>query len=84
MYYQDRLAGRGFERVLAGGSSVTPGGVELTRRDLETRLGTPVEPLDPARIAPLTDRIAIDPGQVASLAPLVGILLRTRREAVPA
>jgi Tfp pilus assembly PilM family ATPase len=84
MYYQDRLAGQGFERVLAGGSSLTPGGVELTRRDLETRLGTPVEPLDPSRIAPLTDRITTDPGQAASLAPLVGMLLRTRREAVPA
>jgi type IV pilus assembly protein PilM len=84
MYYQDRLDGRGFGRVLVGGASRTPGGVELVRRDLETRLGTPVEPLDPTRTAALTDRITATPEQLAALAPLVGMLLRTRREAVTA
>ena len=84
MYYQDRLSGQGFERVLAGGSSRTPGGVELVSRDLAARIGAPVEPLDPTRAAALTDRISASPEQLASLAPLVGMLLRTRREAVPA
>ncbi len=82
MYYQDRLGGTGFARVLAGGVSRTPGGVELARKDLESRVGTAVEPLDPSRAAPLADRITATPEQLASLAPLVGMLLRTRREAV--
>jgi type IV pilus assembly protein PilM len=84
MYYQDRLAGQGFERVLAGGSSRTPGGVELVRKDLAARVGTPVEPLDATRVAALADRITATPEQLTTLAPLAGILLRTRREAVPA
>jgi type IV pilus assembly protein PilM len=32
MYYQDRLEGRGFGRVLVGGSSRLAGGVEMARR----------------------------------------------------
>ena len=84
MYYQDRLAGQGFRRVLAGGSSRVPGGVELARTDLAARVGTPVESLDPTRAAALADRITATPEQLAALAPLAGMLLRTRREAVPA
>jgi len=84
MYYQDRLGGRGFGRVLVGGTSRTPGGVEFARKDLEARLGTPVESLDPSRAAALTDRITATPEQLATLAPLVGMLLRTRRESVTA
>ena len=84
MYYQDRLAGQGFQRVLAGGSSRVPGGVELARQDLAARVGTPVESLDPTRAAALADRITATPEQLAVLAPLAGMLLRTRREAVPA
>jgi type IV pilus assembly protein PilM len=84
MYYQDRLDGRGFGRVLVGGTGRTPGSVDATRRDLEARLATPVESLDPTRAAALTDRITATPEQLATLAPLVGMLLRTRREAVSA
>ena len=54
MYYQDRLAGQGFARVLLGGIS-TAG--ELGQ-SLEERLGTPVESIDPTAAAPLSDRIA--------------------------
>jgi type IV pilus assembly protein PilM len=84
MYYQDRLHGQGFRRVLAGGVSRFPSGVELARHDLESRLGVPIEALDPTRAAALADRISAPPEQLATLAPLVGMLLRTRREAVPA
>jgi type IV pilus assembly protein PilM len=66
MYYQDRLEGQGFARVLLGGSGRAPGAVEDARRGLEERLGTRVEPMGPSDV----------------LTPLMGMLLRTRREAV--
>ncbi len=66
MYYQDRLAGRGFSRVLLAGSGREPGAVDIARRDLEERLGTSVEPM----------------GSSDVLTPLAGMLMRTRREAV--
>jgi type IV pilus assembly protein PilM len=79
MYYQDRLGGQGFARAFAGGSTRTPGGVESARRDVEARLGQAVEPLDPTRAAALADRLVVSPAQVPALAPLVGMLLRTRK-----
>jgi Tfp pilus assembly PilM family ATPase len=84
MYYQDRLAGQGFARVIAGGASRAPGGVEAAQRDLEQRVGRAVEPLDPAPLAALGDRVTLAAPERALLAPLVGILLRTRREAAAA
>jgi len=66
MYYQDRLAGQGFSRVLLGGSGRAPGAVDLAQRGLEERLGTRVEAMGPSDV----------------LSPLMGMLLRTRKEAV--
>jgi type IV pilus assembly protein PilM len=82
MYYQDRLSGGGFTRILLGGLGRTPGAVDLARRNLEERMGTAVEHIDPTRGAELTDRIHPTPELMATLSPLVGMLLRTRREAV--
>ena len=82
MYYQDRLGGKGFSRVLLGGLGKFPGAVDMARRDLEEHMGTQVEPIDPTRGASLTDRIQATPELMATLSPLVGMLLRTRREAV--
>ena len=65
MYYQDRLAGQGFARVALGGSGRAPGALDTVRRELEDRLGTRVEALGPSDV----------------LTPLLGMLLRTRREA---
>jgi type IV pilus assembly protein PilM len=84
MYYQDRLSGHGFARVLAGGRSAVAGGLETAILDIEARLGTIAEPLDPTTIAPLVDRISVTPRQGAALAPLVGMLLRSRKESVAA
>jgi Tfp pilus assembly PilM family ATPase len=84
MYYQDRLEGQGFARVLLGGAGRTPSALPAARRSLEERLGVAVAPIDPTRDAPLTDRISATPELLAALAPLVGILVRTRREAVAA
>ena len=78
MYYQDRLAGQGFTRVLAGGATRAAGGVELERRDLESRLGRPVEPLDPGLVVSLANRVPTGDDERSALAPLVGMLLRAR------
>ena len=84
MYYQDRLSGQGFTRVLLGGVGRTIGAAAVARRSLEERLATPVEPIDPTRAAALTDRVQASPELMAALAPLVGMLVRTQREMVGA
>lgn len=82
MYYQDRLAGQGFTRVLLAGAGRGPG-TDAVRRSLEEGLGTVVEPVDVSRTATLADRInALDASGV--LGPAVGMLVRTRTEAVTA
>ena len=81
MYYQDRLSGDRFSRVFLGGSGRVMGAVESARRSLEERLGASVEPIDPTRVASLTDRISVTPDVMDVLASLVGMALRTRREA---
>ena len=81
MYYQDRLAGQGFARVLLGGISA----VGELGQSLQERLGTPVETIDPTAAAPLSDRIAATIDVMDVLSPLTGVLLRTRTAAeVPA
>jgi len=80
MYYQDRLGGQGFTRVLLGGHSTTPGEEEDARRSLQERLGVRVEGIDPTHVVPLSDRLNVLT-DADVLAPLVGILLRTEREA---
>jgi hypothetical protein len=84
MFYQDRLGGEGFARVLVGGRTWLTAGVDMACREIESRLGRSIEPLDPTAIAPLVDRISVTPRQGAALAPLVGMLLRTRKEAAAA
>jgi type IV pilus assembly protein PilM len=81
MYYQDRLQGQGFARVFAGGSGRTPGAIEVARRELESRIGAAVEVIDPTRLAAPTDRISVGPEPLAAMAPIVGMLMRTRQEA---
>ena len=84
MYYQDRLQGQRFARVFLGGSGRVAGAVDSARKNLQERLGPSVEPIDPARTATLTDRISPTMDLVQVLGPLVGMALRTRREAVTA
>jgi hypothetical protein len=47
LYYQDRLGGRGFTRILLGGLGKAPGAVDMARRNLEEHMGASVEPIDP-------------------------------------
>jgi type IV pilus assembly protein PilM len=84
MYYEDRLSGQGFARVLLGGTARVVGAVDLARASLEERLGVSVEAIDPTQAASLTDRIAATPDVMDLLAPLVGVLMRTRQEALTA
>jgi len=79
MYYEDRLAGRGFGRVyLSGAASGVDGvaGADRVRRLLADRLRVNVDAIDLGRSATLTDRISGSPVLVDQLAPLVGILSR--------
>jgi hypothetical protein len=82
MYYEDRLTGQGFARVLLGGTGRVAGAVDLARANLEERLGVPVQAIDPTQAAGLTDRIGATADLMDVLAPLVGMLLRTRQEAI--
>jgi Tfp pilus assembly PilM family ATPase len=84
MYYQDRLTGEKFSRVFLGGTGRAFGAVETARRSLEERLDATVEAIDPTKSAALTDRISATPELMDVLAPLVGMALRTRKEAVTA
>jgi Tfp pilus assembly PilM family ATPase len=81
MYYEDRLKGVGFARVLLAGGAVIPGGADALRRSLEERLGLTVEAVDPRSAAALLDRITASPDVLDALAPLVGILVRERKAA---
>jgi len=84
MYYQDRLSGEGFARVLLGGSGREAGAVDDTRRSLQERLGATVEPIN-ATIGQGGSARVGGAGSVADfLAPLAGVLLRTQQEAVGA
>ena len=89
MYYEDRLKGGGFARViLAGAATAGPaqaGDIDDLRRSLEERVAMNVEPIDPRAAAGIADRIGATPALLDTLAPLVGLLLRDReRESVPA
>ena len=81
MYYEDRLSGHGFGRVLLAGASGAGGrqaavDAEHLRRNLEERLDTKVETVDPRIAARVADRITAAPALLDTLAPLVGMLLR--------
>ncbi len=82
MYYEDRLKGAGFSRVILAGAAAAgaslPGDIDRMRRSLEDRLKTPVETVDPRAAAALTDRITAAPALLDTLTPLVGLLLRDR------
>jgi Tfp pilus assembly PilM family ATPase len=81
MYYEDRLKGAGFARVLIAGGSRLPGGTEPVRRAVEARIGVTVEPVDPRAAAALQDRISASPELLDTLAPLTGVLLRETKAA---
>lgn len=80
MYYEDRLQGAGFGRVLLCGAA-SGGSLEPLRRSLADRLTTAVEPFDPLRVVGLSDRLSVGPELRDVLGPLVGLVLRSREAA---
>jgi hypothetical protein len=82
MYYEDRLKGSGFSRVLLAGAAAVgaerPGEAGELRRSLEERLATKIDSIDPRSSAMLTDRIGASPALLDTLTPLVGLLVRDR------
>ena len=79
MYYEDRLQGTGFGRVVISGvaeAASQPADVDQVRRTLESRLRVEVEVADIRDVAILSDRIAAAPPLLDVLAPLVGLLAR--------
>ena len=76
MYYEDRLGGGAFSRVILSGTGTDAG--DLTRRQIEERLGVKVEPLDVRAGVTLRDRIVASGELLDSLAPAAGVLLRDR------
>lgn len=85
MYYEDRLQGGGFARVLLSGGPT--GSDQRVRERIETRLGAPVEAIeaieaiDAPGVVTLTDRIEVAPSLVDALAPVVGLIVRGRGDA---
>jgi Tfp pilus assembly PilM family ATPase len=84
MYYEDRLQGAGFTRVLLAGGAGARDAADLdqVRRSLEERLRTRVDAVDPRTAVTLTDRITASPALLDTLAPLVGLLLRDHKAGV--
>jgi hypothetical protein len=81
MYYEDRLGGAAFSRVVLAGGSAYGADAERIRRQIEERLGVRVEPLDVRGGVTLRDRIAAGPELLDAIAPAVGVLLRDRTTA---
>lgn len=79
MYYEDRLGGTTFARILLSGASARGAEVgERVRRGLEERMGVKVEPLDFRGTAAMRDRISAGTELLDALAPAVGVVLRER------
>jgi len=78
MYYEDRLEGAGFERVVLAGSAASSG--EDLRRGLAERLRAPVASIEPRQIAGFSGREYSDlqPDAADALLAPLGLLLRER------
>jgi Tfp pilus assembly PilM family ATPase len=75
MYFEDRLGGTGFARVLLAGADSSE--TRLLARELEARLGVAVEAVDIRRAAAIGDRVPAPAADVmASLAAPAGLVLR--------
>ena len=77
MYYEDRLEGAMFARVVLSGAPGADAGERL-RRSLEERLRVKVEALDFRGSAAMRDRISAGAELLDTLAPAVGVVLRER------
>jgi hypothetical protein len=78
MYYEDRLGGGRFGRVIVSGEGVQGEAGEQIRRQIGERLSARVELLDVTGGVTLRDRISASPELIDALAPALGVLLRER------
>jgi Tfp pilus assembly PilM family ATPase len=78
MYYEDRLGGASFHRVIVSGASLQGEEGDRFRRQINERLGVPAAMLDVTTTVTLRDRITAGPELLDTLAPAVGVLLRER------
>src|SRR5581483_5762029 len=74
MYYEDRLSGAGFSRVLLAGAGLPAvqgaSDADYLRQALQQRLSARIDQVDPRRTAALTERIAGNAELMDALAPL--------------
>ncbi len=77
MYYQDRLAGTGFARVLVAGALPDDRRGDTTRA-LVARLGVAIETIDPTVRVPLADRVAPSRDLIDTLTPALGLAMACR------
>lgn len=80
MYYQDRLGGQGFSRVLAGGAAAS----ELTQAvwlNIQARLGVRAEAVVPTANAAVASPTPMAPDTMEAIAPALGVALSLWAEA---
>jgi hypothetical protein len=78
MYYEDRLGGTGFSRVVLVGAAAAYAGMESgdwLRRSLEERLRTSVQIMKPDGVQ-FANRISVDQASFDLYSPLIGLLQR--------
>jgi type IV pilus assembly protein PilM len=78
MYYEDRLGGVAFGRVVLCGASSAPGGEDGLRREIADRLAITPTLVDVRTAPALRDRLASTPDVFDTMAAPVGALLRER------
>jgi type IV pilus assembly protein PilM len=77
MYYEDRLGGSGFDRVvLSASADALAMEAADVRQTLEERVRARVELVDPRAAARLTDRISVPQDDLVAMAAPLGVLLR--------
>lgn len=83
MYYEDRLGGGRFARVIVCGPGMQGDAGERGRRQIAERLNARIDVLDVTPGVTMTERITSGPDLRDLLAPAVGILLRERPARTP-
>jgi hypothetical protein len=77
MFYQDRLGGSGFSRVLVAGGTRSDG-ARTASMTIETRLGRSVEGVDPMKAAGFGDRASLPPDLADALTASIGLAIAQR------
>ena len=77
MYYQDRLGGRGFARVMVAGTPAAALHAEGWR-EIQTRLGVTAEVVDPGRALMSFGQASWSPGTMEAAIPALGVALAMR------